>query len=176
MAPLFQMGMLFKINTFALHNDMLRDHELDSDFYGCLSTQRIVARVSTCKLIFTVASHHNGLCFIVRWTFMMVIDAYHYTNGTLWIHILLKNWLKNVLFSLKKWCIREPVHVQKNVSFVVNVNTLNDPMDICADDNGVWMRKDSPVAYVSKHNKGDATLYYQHKDSDHPNCYKRAVL
>ena len=77
------------------------------------------------------------------------------------------------LVPSKKWCIKQPVHVQNNVSFVVNVSTLDDPMDICADENGVWIRKGSPVAYVSKHTKGDATLfYYRHKASDHPNCYK----
>ena len=72
--------------------------------------------------------------------------------------------LLNVLVPSKKWCIKQPVHVQKNVSFVVNVSILDDPMDVRADENDVWMCKDSPVAYVSKHNKGDATLYYQHKD------------
>ena len=41
MAPLCQMGMLFKIpHTFALHNDMFRDHELDSDFDVCLSSSK----------------------------------------------------------------------------------------------------------------------------------------
>ena len=45
--------------------------------------------------------------------------------------------LLNVLVPSKKWCIKQPVHVQKNVSFVVNVSTLDDPMYIRADENGV---------------------------------------
>ena len=46
----------------------------------------------------------------------------------------------------------------KEISFVVNVSMLDDPMDIRADENGVWMRKHSPVAFVSKHIKGNSTL------------------
>ena len=34
-------------------------------------------------------------------------------------------------------------------------------MDIRADENGVWDRKGSPVAYVSIHRNGGATTVYK---------------
>ena len=77
------------------------------------------------------------------------------------------------LVPSKKWCLKQPVHVQRNVSFVVNVSMLDDPMDIRADENGVWIRKGSPVAFVSKHIKGNSTLFYSRcKAGNHPNHYK----
>ena len=46
---------------------------------------------------------------------------------------------------------KQPVHICRNVSFVVNLHKLNDPVDVTADENGVWVQKGSPVAYVSMH-------------------------
>ena len=41
-----------------------------------------------------------------------------------------------------------------NVTFIANLNALDDQYDIPADENGVWKRKDSPVAYINVHTKG----------------------
>ena len=35
-------------------------------------------------------------------------------------------------------CSKQPVQVCRNVSFVVDLNMLDDPLDIRADENGVW--------------------------------------
>ena len=50
-------------------------------------------------------------------------------------------------------CSKQPVDVCRNVSFVVDLHKLDDPVDVRADENGVWVRKGSPVAYVSMHTK-----------------------
>lgn len=53
-------------------------------------------------------------------------------------------------------CHTQPVHVNKNVSFVVRLDSLDDPSDVRADENGVWKRKGSPVANISVYSgKGD---------------------
>ena len=44
-----------------------------------------------------------------------------------------------------KICLKQPVRICHNVAFVVNLHTLDDPKDICADENGVWQRNRSPV-------------------------------
>ena len=49
------------------------------------------------------------------------------------------------------------LYIQRNVSFVVNTSHLDDPTDIQANENGVWIRKGCPVAYVSKLTKSDTT-------------------
>ena len=46
-------------------------------------------------------------------------------------------------------CSKQPVHVCHNVSFVVDLHKLDDAVDVRADENGVWVRKGSSVAYVS---------------------------
>lgn len=71
----------------------------------------------------------------------------------------------------RKWCSKQPVYVQRNVSFVVNISHLDDPTDIRADENGVWIRKGSPVAYVSKLTKADTTLFFHRSKAGH-NHYK----
>ena len=50
-----------------------------------------------------------------------------------------------------KICSKQPVRVSHNVSFVVDLNALDDPKDIRADENGVWQCNGSPVTYVSIH-------------------------
>ena len=63
-----------------------------------------------------------------------------------------------------KLCSKQPVHVCKNVSFVVNLNMLDDPIDIRADENGIWKRNGSPVAFVSVHTNGEKRAFFrQHK-------------
>ena len=61
--------------------------------------------------------------------------------------------LLNDSVPLSRVCSKQPVHVCRNVSFVVDLDMLDDPTDVRADENGVWMRQGSPVAYVSKHTK-----------------------
>ena len=50
-----------------------------------------------------------------------------------------------------KVCSMQPVHVKHNATFIVNLNSLDSENDLRADENGVWERKGSPVAYVSVH-------------------------
>ena len=38
-----------------------------------------------------------------------------------------------------------------NVALVVNLQSLDDTKDLRADENGVWKRMGSPIAYVSIH-------------------------
>ena len=53
-------------------------------------------------------------------------------------------------------CTTQPVQVCHNASFLVDLDSLDDAMDIRADENGVWDRKGSPVTYISVHQKGPA--------------------
>ena len=70
-------------------------------------------------------------------------------------------------------CSTQPVQVCHNVTFLVDLHALDDPMDIRADENGVWDRKGSPVAYVSTHrNGGTTTVYKRSHMGSHPNHYK----
>jgi len=93
--------------------------------------------------------HYSSLCngddelLVYRWN----RSKEHYTV----------DYLANVLltdsappFSI---CSKQPVHVCCNMSFVVNLHKLDDPVDVTADENGVWVQKGSPVAYVSMHTK-----------------------
>ena len=54
----------------------------------------------------------------------------------------------------RKVCSTQPVHVCHNASFLVDLHSLADAMDVRADENGVWNRMGSPVAYVSVHKNG----------------------
>ena len=49
-------------------------------------------------------------------------------------------------------CTIQPVQVCHNASFLVDLDSLDDAMDIRADENGVWDRKGSPVtsAFIRK--------------------------
>ena len=38
-------------------------------------------------------------------------------------------------------CQSIPVRVQENLSFVVSMDNVKDPLDLRADDNGVWIHK-----------------------------------
>ena len=70
-------------------------------------------------------------------------------------------------------CSKQPVQVCRNVSFVVDLNMLDDPSDVRADENGVWNRKGSPVAYVSKHtDKGKTRFFRRNKAPTRSNHYK----
>ena len=40
-----------------------------------------------------------------------------------------------------KVCSTQPVQVCRNVTFLVDLNALDDPMDVRADKNGAWERK-----------------------------------
>ena len=48
-----------------------------------------------------------------------------------------------------KICTQQPVYIQRDVSFVIDLNCLEDPRDIRTDENGSWIRKGSPVGYAS---------------------------
>ena len=75
--------------------------------------------------------------------------------------------------SKDKVCSKQPVHICHNVSFVVDVQSLDDPQDIRADENGVWKRKGSPVAYVSLHtSSGKTTVMRRRRMGNHSHHYK----
>ena len=59
-------------------------------------------------------------------------------------------------------CYTQPVRVCCNVTFIANLNALDDQYDIPADENGVWKRKDSPVVYVNVHTKGKKPIIIHH--------------
>ena len=70
-----------------------------------------------------------------------------------------------------KVCTMQPVQVCHNVTFLVDLQSLDDPMDIRADENGAWNRKGSPV--VSVHNNGGATAIYKRNHmGSHSHHYK----
>ena len=73
----------------------------------------------------------------------------------------------------EKICSKQPMHVRHNVSFIVNLQSLDEPIDIRADENGVWKRKGSPVAFVSVHVHGKSTNFYKRSSlGKHPHHYK----
>ena len=60
-----------------------------------------------------------------------------------------------------------------SVCFVVDLNMLDDPLDIRADENGVWNRKGSPVPYVNKYtDKGKTRFFRRNKAPTQANHYK----
>ena len=54
---------------------------------------------------------------------------------------------KNI--SKDRICSTHPINVVSNVSFVVDVQSLDDPNDLKADENDVWERQGSPATYIS---------------------------
>ena len=71
-------------------------------------------------------------------------------------------------------CTTQPVHVNRNCSFVVNSDSLESIQDLKADDNGSWVRKGAPVVYFSVHldkfNK--KKVFKRSKMGDKGNHYK----
>ena len=50
---------------------------------------------------------------------------------------------------------------------------MDDPLDVHAEDNGVWVRKGSLVSYVSVHNAVDMVNVLRHsKMGNHSHHYK----
>lgn len=73
----------------------------------------------------------------------------------------------------QKLCTKQPVRVCHNATFVVDLNSLDHHQDIRADENGVWIRKGSPVAYVSVHTKDSQTNIFRWTNmGSHPNHFK----
>ena len=65
------------------------------------------------------------------------------------------------------------MRVCRNVAFIVDLHSLDDPMDVRADDNGVWVRKGSPVAFVSVHNAaGTVNVFRRSEMGSHLYHYK----
>ena len=70
-------------------------------------------------------------------------------------------------------CLKQPVQVCRNIAFIVDLHSLDDPLDIRADENGVWVRKGSPVAYVSVHNAaGTVNVFRRSRMGNHSHHYK----
>ena len=66
-------------------------------------------------------------------------------------------------------CSQQPLRVQHNCSFVVDLTELNNPLDIRADDNSVWNCKGSPSTFISIH---DGVVKRRSRLHQHPNHYK----
>ena len=62
-----------------------------------------------------------------------------------------------------KLCSEQPVQFCRNASLIVDLHMLDVPLDILADENGVWKCKGSPVAYVSVHTNGRRTTVLRRK-------------
>ena len=70
-------------------------------------------------------------------------------------------------------CTKQPVQVCQNVAFVVDLQSVYDPLDIRADENGVWHLKGSPVAYGSIHtSSGNTRMLKRSKMGNHSHHYK----
>ena len=70
-------------------------------------------------------------------------------------------------------CPRQPTQICHNVAFVVDLNALDDADDVRADENGVWKRKGSPIAFVSIHHQdGKAKVVRRSKMGSHLHHYK----
>ena len=67
-------------------------------------------------------------------------------------------------------CHVQPMSVCHNVSFVINLNSLDDPKDLRVDENGVWSRQGAPIAYVSIYKP--AKVIRHTKIHSHTNCFK----
>ena len=72
-----------------------------------------------------------------------------------------------------KLCTKQPVRVCHNATFVVNLHSLDHQHDVRADENGVWIRKGSPIAYISVHTSGGHSKVFRRMSlGNHPNHYK----
>ena len=74
----------------------------------------------------------------------------------------------------EKICNSQPVSVCHNVTFVVDLHSLDDPKDLRADENGVWKHKGAPIAYISVHRKRGEISEAKHRTrmGAHPHYYK----
>lgn len=74
----------------------------------------------------------------------------------------------------EKLCSKTPFQVEKNMSFVVDMHKLDNPADIRADENGIWIRKGSPVAFISLHQKPGkkACIYRRSSLGNHKHHFK----
>lgn len=74
----------------------------------------------------------------------------------------------------EKLCSMQPTCVNHNVSFVVNLDSLDDYNDLRADETGVWKRKGSPIAIVSVHTRSQtpAKIARRRKMKSFPHYYK----
>ena len=73
----------------------------------------------------------------------------------------------------EKVCLKQPVRVCRKVAFIVDLHSLDDPLDVRADENRVWVRKGSPVSYVSVHNAaGTVNVFRRSKMGNHSHHYK----
>ena len=73
----------------------------------------------------------------------------------------------------EKICCMQPVNVSSDVSFIMNIEALDNPNDLKADVVGVWERKGSPVAYFSVHKRnGKIKIYRRSKLGSISNHFK----
>ena len=87
--------------------------------------------------------NHDSALPVYKWSY----SHYHYSIEEL-ARILVTNSMPK-----EKLCSKQPTCVNHNVSFVINLDTLDDYSDIRADENGVWKRKRAPIAIISVHTR-----------------------
>ena len=78
----------------------------------------------------------------------------------------------------EKLCSIQPTKVCHNTTFVVDLHALDDIDDIRADENGVWIRKGSPIAFVSVHDNGHdgkVKVVRRSRMGSHLHYYKRSL-
>ena len=73
-----------------------------------------------------------------------------------------------------KTCTTQPVQACHNVSFLVDIQALDDPMDIRAGENGAWDRKALQLRIsASVHNgRGTTAVYKRNHMGSHSHHYK----
>lgn len=55
-------------------------------------------------------------------------------------------------------CTVVPIRVQSNVSFVVDMDAIKNPLDLRADDNGAWLHNGIRTIWLSVSKRGDVEI------------------
>ena len=55
-------------------------------------------------------------------------------------------------------CKRVPIRVQSNVSFVIDMDVVKNPLDLRADDNGAWIHNGLRTIWLSVNRKGEMEI------------------
>ena len=133
--------------------------------------------VSVCYIYFTLLSYYSAAEIEDNCGFYdedPSLPVYQWTKPKQ--HYSIEE-LANILIvnpvAKEKICTKQPVRVSQNVAFVVDLHSLDDPLDIRADENGVWNRKGSPVAYISVHtDSGKTRIFKRSRMGNHPHHFK----
>ena len=69
----------------------------------------------------------------------------------------------------------QPTYVNHNVSFVINLDALDDYSDIRADENGIWKQKGALIVIASVHTRSQkpAQIAWRARMKPLPHYYKK---